>query len=176
MRRRTVAFLAGFVALLVFGVGGAAAATTLVLDPAEAAPGTRVVIYNACLGVTDHPPARMAIAFVDVSRPGLSPTDASVPKGVARVRTAPLVYVFVVPAIPPGDYHVRLECLPGDWRTNLAEGGTWPLTVLPGSPSTSTAPVAGSAGDAGPPLRLVLIVGLGALTLIVLSRRGMARP
>ena len=105
-------------------------------------PGTRVTIQNACLGVTASPADELTAAFVSLAKPDLLPPDPAVPTSVATA-TATGTYrcVVVVPKLAPGKYDIRLECLPGDWRTNTAEGGAVILTVRSGLPPTSTADV-----------------------------------
>jgi len=51
--------------LLTLAAGPALAATTLTYHPRTAAPGMKVMIENACLGVTDHPASTISAAFVD---------------------------------------------------------------------------------------------------------------
>jgi hypothetical protein len=147
---------------LVVGTGVASAATTLTYDPDKAVPGTRVTISNACLGITDNPPAELQAAFI-ASGVDVSPTDPKVPTGVARAVPGTALYVVVVPDLTPGRYQILLECLPGDWRTNTAEGGTQPLRVLDGAPDTSTTPEAG--GTARPPadgrIEVLVLLALG---------------
>lgn len=146
-------------------VGSVDAATTLVLVPDRATAGTRVTIYNACLGVTDSPPAELRAAFVRSSARSLQPTDPSVARAVAKHRTGPDRYVVVVPELAPGRYDVRLECVPGDWTTNTAEGGATQLSVRAGAPDTSTGSVVTQPESANPFEALLLIAAgiVGAL-------------
>jgi hypothetical protein len=156
--KRGLAVLSGLAVVFLIGAGTAVGATTLVLDPDTATPGISVTIYNACLGVTDAPPDALTVAFVSTSRAGLLPTDQAVPRAVARALTGPDRYVVVVPRLTPGLYDVRLECLPGDWRTNTAEGGTLPLKVL-AAPDTSTRDLTGASAPHDPrPMGLLLLV------------------
>ena len=85
--------------------GSVSAATTLLLDPDTATPGMRVTIYNACLGVTDSPPAKLTAAFVSVSVDGQQPTDPDVPRAVAKAKPGPGVYVVAVPTWPRAVRH-----------------------------------------------------------------------
>ena len=147
---------------LLLGAGAVSAATTLTYDPDKAVPGTEVTISNACFGITDHPPAELRAAFIR-SAVDVQPTDPTVPTGIATAIAGTSRYVIVVPDLTPGRYRILLECLPGDWRTNTAEGGTEPLRVLPGAPDTSTTPNVGVA----PPARgdgwvaVLMLLGLG---------------
>jgi hypothetical protein len=171
--RRAAISAAGLATLLIVATGTVFAATTLTLDPDVARPGTRVTIRNACLGVTSNPADHLAVAFVSLARPNLQPPDPAVPRSVARATTTDS-YVVVVPKLPPGKYDIRLECLPGDWRTNTAEGGAIILTVRPDLPTTSTleAP-AGQSQPTNEPGRL-LIVALAAAGGIATFRSSVA--
>ena len=155
---------------LLIGVATASAATTLTYDPDRATPGTRVTIHNACLGVTDNPSDELAAAFLGASS-DLQPTDPSVPRGVAKASGRTAVYVVVVPELKPGPYQIRLECLPGDWRTNTAEGGTLPLRILSGAPDTSTGSPVGARTTPGDRLEGLLLLGLGLVAWIAAFRR-----
>jgi hypothetical protein len=173
---RVAASTAAIGLVLTLGTGGALAATTLTLDPDHAAPGTTVTISNACGGITDNPPESLPAAFVNQASPGVQPDDPSVPRTVARAVAGSGNYTVTVPPIAPGIYDVRLECLPGDWRTNVAEGGAFGLTVLPGTPSTDTA----QASDDQPStdrLRVGTLLALAGLAgAFALSRRVALRP
>ena len=171
MKRRIAqaALAAGFV--LAIGAGSVWAATTLTLDPDRATPGTRVTVLNACLGVTDSPPAKPKVAFVPSTTTNQDPGDSSVPKTTAhRIDLAP-TYVFDVPDIPAGEYLVQVECLPDDWTTNTAEGAGMLLTVIAGPPATSTLTVEAKRPATGWPLELVLVVALGLLGGLATARR-----
>ena len=155
---------------LLIGATTVSAATTLTYDPDSARPGTRVTIYNACLGVTDNPSDELVAAFLMVST-DLQPTDPSVPRGVAKAEAGTSVYVVVVPDLKPGLYQIQLECLPGDWRTNTAEGGTLPLRILAGAPDTSSSPHADARTTTGDRLEGLLLLGLGMIGGIAALRR-----
>ena len=119
--------IAGVAMILAVAAGPALAATTLTYSPGTAAPGTTVTIENACLGVTDRPPARIAAAFVNVTSE-VSPLTFK-RQAVARAVARSTEYAVVIPDLAPGSYQIVLECLPGDWRTNTAEGGSEPLRL-----------------------------------------------
>ena len=157
--------------VLAIGAGSVSAATTLVLDPDRATPGTRVTVLNACLGVTDHPPARPRVALVPSTADNQDPSDPSVPKTKARRIDLAPTYVFTVPNIPPGEYQVRFECVPDGWTTNTAEGAAMLLTVIAGPPATSTLDVEPKRSTSGWPIELVTVVGLGLLGGLVAARR-----
>lgn len=163
----------GLAIVLMLGAGPVSAATTLTLDPDRATPGTRITITNACLGITATPPDELRTAFVSASTPNLSPTDPSVLKSVARSRAGG--YVVIVPELEPGVYDVRLECLPGDWRTNTAEGGAQRLTVIAGAPSTNTGEQVGPGLPVRDPLGPLLLLGLAIAGGIAADRWLMKR-
>lgn len=129
-------------------------------------PGTKVTIYSACLGVTDDPPDELPAAFMSSSI-DLQPTDPSVPKGVAKASAGTSLYVVVVPQL----YQILLECLPGDWRTNLAEGGAPPLKILSGAPDTSTSQDVGARPPSENRLEVPLLMGLALVGGIAAHRR-----
>ena len=149
------------------------AATTLLLNPDTATPGTRVTIYNACLGVTDSPPPKLPAAFVGMSVPDQLPTDANVSRGVAtaKAKAGSGVYSVVVPELAPGKYDVKLECKPGDWSTNNAEGIGMFLTVRAGSPDTSAAPDPVAPGPSEDQLRTLIVAAAGMIGATVALRR-----
>ena len=144
MRRSAAAI--GIVSLVITAAGVAAGATTAMLEPTSAATGDRVAVINGCYQVVDVAPDTVPVAFlVD---PALDPAGDAIRKITAKL-VASWTYRFTVPAIPPGVYTVRLECKPGDWTTNLAEGaGNTELTVLPATSTAATptepAPTSGS--------------------------------
>ncbi len=157
--RRSAAVIA-IASLMVIGAGVAAGATTAMLEPTSAATGDRVAVINGCYQVVDVAPATVPVAFlVD---PALDPAGDAIPKITAKL-VASWTYRFTVPAIPPGVYAVRLECEPGDWRTNLAEGaGNTELTVLP---ATSTAAMPTEPAPTSGPIVLWLFLGMGSAVL-----------
>jgi hypothetical protein len=167
LAKRLPASVSALLMVLTFGAGTVLGATTLTLDPDTATPGTKVTIRNACLGVTATPPAALRAAFVSSSTPGLDPAGGSVAKAVAKAVADH--YVVVVPDLSPGTYDVHLECLPGDWRTNTAEGGAQPLTVLAGAPATSTEQVDGRSSGEGSSVPLLLL-GLGIIAAAAMDR------
>ena len=169
-RRMAQAILAAGVVLAI-GAGSVSAATTLILDPDRATPGTRITVLNACLGVTDHPPARPRVALVPSTADNQDPSDPSVAKTKARRIDLAPTYVFNVPNIPPGDYMVLVECLPDNWTTNTAEGIGLSLTVIAGPPATSTVGVEPKRPATGWPIELVTAVGLGLLGGLAAARR-----
>ncbi len=174
MGRRTAVCAGGVAILLVVGTATALAATTLGLDPSEATPGTRVIALNACAGVTAKPPLRLAVAFIASDATNQQPKDPPGPRSVGR-RVASYTYAFIVPNLAPGDYGVVLECLPGDWRTNLAEGAPLALTVLAGPPGTSTISVAPVDERHESPLGPILALGSGLVGGVAAWRRGRPR-
>ena len=135
-----------------------------------------MTIDNACLGVTTSPAAELQAAFVSLAEPDLVPPDPDVPRAVAR-NTGTYRYVVIVPKLTAGTYDIRLECLPGDWRTNTAEGGAVILTVRPVLPATSTADSAldrtRPAGESDRPflVGLVFVVGFAAFRWSAAGRR-----
>jgi hypothetical protein len=140
------------------------AATTLSLSPDQARPGTKVTIGNACVGITDTPPDELVAAFenIEAHTPPGSPSTAT---AVATAGSAPRAYVVVVPVLQPGTYDIRLECLPGDWRTNTAEGGYQLLTILPSLPSTSTTDTLATGGQESPPVPVLVALGLAGAAI-----------
>jgi hypothetical protein len=156
---------------LVLGLASpASAATSMYLNPDRAVVGTRVTIYNGCLGVTDHAPARIRVAFIDTRHPDQAPDDAGVPRAMARRVSPPSTYAFSVPRMAPGRYWVRLECRAGDWETNTAEGGTPPVRVL-AAPDTSTVAGPRPPPDRRPLLDLLLLVVAASSFGLLASRR-----
>ena len=157
--RRSAAVIAT-ASLIVIGVGVAAGGTTAMLEPTSAATGERVAVINGCYQVVDVAPATVPVAFlVD---PALDPAGDGIPKTTAKL-VASWTYRFTVPAIPPGVYTVRLECEPGDWRTNLAEGaGNIEPTVLP---ATSTAAMPTEPAPTSGSIVPWLFLGMGSAVL-----------
>jgi hypothetical protein len=159
---------AGFcLAVLVLASPGVvSAATTLTLSPDLARPGTKITIGNACAGVTDTPPDKLTAAFenIEAHTPPGSPATA-----VATATATPREYVVVVPVLKAGTYDIRLECLPGDWRTNTAEGGYQLLTVLADLPSTSTIDAVAPRDDA--PSAIPILTAIGLIAAAIAQRR-----
>jgi hypothetical protein len=90
---------------------------------------------------------------------------------VAKQRTGPDRYVVVVPDLAPGRYDVRLECVPGDWTTNTAEGIGSQLTVRPGAPDTSSAPEVVVRRQRAVGLEALLLFGVGITGALGALRR-----
>jgi len=168
--RRAAVSIAGLAIALSAGAGGVAAATTLTLDPDVARPGTRVTIENACLGVTASPADELTAAFVSLAKPDLLPPDPAVPTSVATA-TGTYRYVVVVPKLAPGRYDIRLECLPGDWRTNTAEGGAVILTVRSDLPTTSTPDFVAAQRSSTQGFERLFLVGLATAGWLAVFRR-----
>ena len=132
MSRLSVSIVSGLV-LLLASLGGAFAATSPEVVPAEAAVGDEVTFLNGCYLVVDDPPSEVQVALTQGDE---QPDDESAEKTQGTLLhgdVGPYTYSFVVPDVQPGDYWVSLECAPGDWRTNLSEpGGAALLTVCEG--------------------------------------------
>lgn len=161
--------------LLAAGSTIALASTALVLEPSTATTGTKVTVFNACYLVTDHPPAKLKMAFLDASKPDLTPTNASVPRTTALRLLAPYTYRFVVPRIPAGVYTIALQCTPGNWQANGAEGASLPLTVIAGPPATSTVSTAPDEGRTIPAAPTLLAIAVGLLGGMATWRRTRSR-
>ena len=158
---------------LLAGPASVSAATTLLLNPDTATPGTRVTIYNACLGVriARHPSSRQPSSAcrcpISCQRMRMSPAVSRQQKR----RLAPASIPFVVPELAPGKYDVKLECKPGDWSTNNAEGIGMFLTVRAGSPDTSAAPDPVAPGPSEDQLRTLIVAAAGMIGATVALRR-----
>ena len=90
----------------------------------------------------------------------MTPESPSALKAVAKASPGSGTYVVVVPSVQPGTYDIRLECLPGDWRTNTAEGGYQLLTVLPALPSTSTGDAVTPPARRSPAIPILVVLGV----------------
>ncbi len=162
MRARSVVTIVLLSLLLATPVLGAVG--TAFFSPSSASPGTRVEVR-----IADSQGCHILNADalgMRLDRDFQLPPDAE----VQLVRSGPPgTFSFVVPALAPGKYHVRLECPPDpdswmDFGVGLEEGVTG-FTVLP---DTSTAPAGVSSGQHGAAGWISTLAGLLAFVLVVL--------